>query len=107
MTTSSHHLIFSTINLSPKNGAGYAEYAAIPWASAIPLPASISTRIGAASFLQGTTALAFAHEAYAVQKGDWILIHAVAGGFGLQLTQVCTSSLAFQLVFRRCSAQLI
>lgn len=58
------------------------------WKSVLPLPASISTRVAAASFAQGMPAITFASEAYAVQKGDWILVTAAAGGVGLQLVQV-------------------
>jgi len=36
----------------------------------------------------GITALTLVREAYAVKKGDWILVHAAAGGTGLLLGQV-------------------
>lgn len=42
----------------------------------------------AASFIQGFTALTFITDAYNVQKGDYILVHAAAGGVGLILTQL-------------------
>lgn len=38
--------------------------------------------------MQGLTALTFLRESYAVQRGDWILVHAAAGGVGLNLCQV-------------------
>lgn len=41
-----------------------------------------------ALFIQGFTALTFIEEAYKVQKGDYILVHAAAGGVGLLLTQL-------------------
>jgi NADPH:quinone reductase len=41
-----------------------------------------------AAFLQGLTALTLCEEAYKVQKDDWILVHAAAGGVGLWLCQV-------------------
>lgn len=37
--------------------------------------------------LQGMTALALVRYAYEVKAGDWVLIHAAAGGTGQQLTQ--------------------
>ena len=53
-----------------------------------PLPDDIDTRTGAASWISGGTAVAFAEEAYNIQKGDIVFIHAAAGGFGLIMTQV-------------------
>lgn len=41
--------------------------------------------------VQGLTAITFAHEAYAVQKGDYILVWAAAGGVGQILTQYAAS----------------
>ena len=38
--------------------------------------------------LQGMTAHYLTHDSYPVQKGDWILVHAAAGGVGLLLTQL-------------------
>jgi NADPH:quinone reductase len=63
-------------------------YKAVKWDRAVPLHPGIDTRIAAAAYLQGLTALTFLREAYPVQKGDWILIQAAAGGVGLQLVQV-------------------
>jgi NADPH2:quinone reductase len=34
------------------------------------------------------TVLTFAKETYAVQKGDWVLLHAAAGGAGFLMTQI-------------------
>ena len=49
----------------------------------------MSPRVGAASLVQGLTALTFASEAYDVRQGDRVLVHTVAGGLGLWLAQVC------------------
>ena len=38
--------------------------------------------------MQGLTALTLIREAYLVQKGDWVLAHAAAGGVGLLLLQL-------------------
>lgn len=65
-----------------QRGRSYAEYAAVPWNHVCPLPTSIPTRIAAASFTQGLTALTFINEAYAAKPGDWILVHTAAGGLG-------------------------
>lgn len=69
------------------NGS-HATYISVPWKFAYPLPDSISTRLGAASMLQGLTATTFFEEAYKVKKGDTILIHTVAGGLGLLFAQL-------------------
>lgn len=63
-------------------------YKAVKWDIVVPLPLALDTRIAAASYLQGLTAITSLYEAYAVKKGDWILIQAAAGGLGLQLVQV-------------------
>jgi NADPH2:quinone reductase len=44
---------------------------------------------GAALLLQGLTAWSLVRQAYKVEKGDWVLIHAAAGGVGLLLCQMC------------------
>ncbi|KAK4494567.1 hypothetical protein PRZ48_013923 [Zasmidium cellare] len=69
----------------------YAEYSAVPAAKAIKLPSSIEPKIAAAAMLQGLTALTLVREAHAVKKGDWILVHAAAGGTGLWLVQLLKS----------------
>lgn len=53
----------------------------------IKLPSDVNSRYGS-SLIQGLTAFTMIKESYKVQKGDWILIHAVAGGVGLQFAQV-------------------
>ncbi|KAK8056432.1 quinone oxidoreductase [Apiospora rasikravindrae] len=55
------------------------------------LPDNISTQTAAASLLQGLTALTFIREAYPVKAGDWILVHAAAGGVGSILCEMCSS----------------
>ncbi|CAE6407134.1 unnamed protein product [Rhizoctonia solani] len=69
---------------------GFAEYVAVPWKDVQVLPEGVDTRQGAVSLLQGLTALTFVKEAYPVKKGEWILIHAAAGGVGLLLVQLAS-----------------
>lgn len=38
--------------------------------------------------MQGLTAVGLVRKGYAVQKGDWIVVHAAAGGVGLLLSQL-------------------
>ena len=60
----------------------------MPSTHAVALPESVSTEVGAAGILQGLTAISLIREAYPVQKGDWILVHAAAGGMGLWMCQM-------------------
>ncbi|KAG9313931.1 hypothetical protein JVU11DRAFT_4705 [Chiua virens] len=69
----------------------HAEYVSVPWKSVSPVPDSVSTRTAVAVLLQGLTAITFMEEAYNVQQGDIILIHTVAGGLGLLLSQFAKS----------------
>ena len=66
----------------------YAEYAAVPAARLVVLPAGVSTRQGAAAMLQGMTAHYLACSTYPLKKGDSCLVHAAAGGVGLLLCQI-------------------
>jgi NADPH2:quinone reductase len=67
--------------------SAYAEYTAAPANYTIPIPDSISTKTAAASLLQALTAVTLIRDAYEVQKGDWVLVTAAAGGVGLWLCQ--------------------
>ncbi|KAJ7102476.1 NAD-P-binding protein [Mycena belliarum] len=66
----------------------HSDYASVPWKAVHTLPAGVSTKIGAATLLQGLTALTFVEEAHKVQKGETILVHTVAGGLGLLFAQL-------------------
>lgn len=67
---------------------GYAELAAIPADRLVPIPASVNDRTAAAILLQGMTAHFLLRDCYRVSQGEWILIHAAAGGVGLLMTQI-------------------
>lgn len=67
---------------------GYAELAVLPAQRLVPIPASVDDRTAAAILLQGMTAHFLLTDCYRVQRGQWILIHAAAGGVGLLLAQV-------------------
>lgn len=66
----------------------YAEYAVVPAAKLVPLPAGVPAREGAALMLQGMTAHYLATSTYALRAGDRCLVHAAAGGVGLLLVQI-------------------
>lgn len=52
------------------------------------MPSSLAASYGAAALIQGLTALTLVREAHAVQRNEWVLVHAAAGGTGLWLCQV-------------------
>ncbi|HET7419155.1 MAG TPA: quinone oxidoreductase [Candidatus Dormibacteraeota bacterium] len=54
----------------------------------VPIPEGVSSELAAAVLLQGMTAHYLSHESYPVQKGDWVIVHAGAGGVGLLLIQM-------------------
>jgi NADPH2:quinone reductase len=66
----------------------YAEYAVVPAARLVVLPAGVSTKQGAAAMQQGMTAPYLAASTYPLKKGDTCLVHAAAGGVGLLLCQM-------------------
>ena len=71
------------------NVAGsYAELVAGPAERLVRLPDGVSSEIGAAAILQGLTAHYLANDSYPIRAGDWVIVHAAAGGVGLLLTQL-------------------
>lgn len=65
----------------------YAEAFAVPAERAVKLPDGLQTRIAAAAMIQALTAHVLVTETYAVAPGDWVLVHAGAGGTGRMLIQ--------------------
>ena len=65
----------------------YAERVAARRDRLVPIPGGVAPEVAAAAMLQGCTAHYLAHDSYPVQPGDWVLVHAAAGGVGLLLTQ--------------------
>ncbi|TME43017.1 MAG: quinone oxidoreductase [Chloroflexi bacterium] len=68
--------------------SSYAERVASDSKHLVPIPDGVSSDIAAAALLQGITAHYLAHDSYPIHKGDWVLVHAAAGGVGLLLTQI-------------------
>jgi NADPH:quinone reductase len=66
----------------------YAEYALVPSAQLVKLPAGLSMEQAAAAMLQGMTAHYLSHSTFPLKAGDTALVHAGAGGVGLLLTQM-------------------
>ncbi len=66
----------------------YAESILVPAGSAVKVPARVTLAQAAAAMLQGMTAHYLAIDTAPIKKGDWILVHAGAGGVGLLLLQI-------------------
>jgi NADPH2:quinone reductase len=66
---------------------GYAEERNIPASFLVKLPRAIGYDTAAAMMLKGLTAQYLLRQTYRVKEGDWILVHAAAGGVGLILCQ--------------------
>ncbi|KAJ3084063.1 hypothetical protein HK102_000772 [Quaeritorhiza haematococci] len=73
----------------------YAEYNVAKAYLATHLPDSMTMEEGAALLLQGLTAMSLVKRAYEVKKGDYVLVHAAAGGTGMLLVQICKALGAF------------
>lgn len=68
--------------------SSYAQRVAVDPAKAVVVPDGVSSELAAAALLQGMTAHYLCHDSYPVQPGDWVVVHAAAGGVGLLLTQL-------------------
>jgi NADPH:quinone reductase len=75
----------------------YAEYALVPAAQLVRVPAGMDLKLAAAVMLQGMTAHYLTFSTWVLVPGETALVHAAAGGVGLLLTQVA----------RACGARVI
>ena len=75
-----------------EDAGGFAEYCAVPVERLITLPDWMSPELGAAFYIQGMTAWNLLHGVSRTGPGDTVLIHAIGGGVGLQLTQVAVAA---------------
>jgi NADPH2:quinone reductase len=60
----------------------YADFRNYPAERLVPLPQWIDDQLAASAMLKGMTAEYLLLRTFAVQKGDWILVHAAAGATG-------------------------
>lgn len=65
----------------------YAEVRNVPAARVVKLPKGVKDEVAAAIMLKGLTAQFLLRRTWRVRKGEWILVHAAAGGVGLLLCQ--------------------
>jgi NADPH:quinone reductase len=68
--------------------ASYAERVAASRDKLVPIPDGVPTDVAVAALLQGMTAHYLAHDSYPIEPGDWVLVHAAAGGVGNLLVQM-------------------
>jgi NADPH2:quinone reductase len=66
----------------------YAERVAADRDRLVPVPDGVSSEVAAAVLLQGMTAHYLASDSYPIEDGEWVVVHAAAGGVGLLLTQI-------------------
>lgn len=66
----------------------YAEYALVPAAQLVKVPATLAPEKAAAAMLQGMTAHYLTHSTFPLKSGETALVQAGAGGVGLLLTQM-------------------
>ena len=66
----------------------YAEYAVVPSAQLVKIPAGVDFQQAAAAMLQGMTAHYLTHSTFPLKQSDTCLVHAAAGGVGLLLVQM-------------------
>lgn len=73
-------------------GGGYAQYCVADPACLTKLPDDVGLDVGAAFPLQGMTAWHMLHTVARVEAGQTILVHAIGGGVGLNVTQIAVHS---------------
>jgi NADPH2:quinone reductase len=61
---------------------GYAESRLLPASRLVKIPDAISFETAGSSMLSGLTAHMLLHKVHSTKPGDWILVHAAAGGLG-------------------------
>jgi NADPH:quinone reductase len=66
----------------------YAQYAVVPAAQLVQIPAGVDFQQAAGAMLQGMTAHYLTHSTFPLKQGDTCLVHAAAGGVGLLLVQM-------------------
>jgi len=70
-----------------ENGS-YSEYSNVEASRCIPVPDDIDLDVATATAVQGLTAHYLVNDSYNISPGDWVLIHAAAGGTGQILVQM-------------------
>jgi NADPH:quinone reductase len=74
------------------NGRGYTDRLVVPRERVYTVPEEISPNLVAALFIQGTTAWYALHRFGYVSAGEWVLVHAGAGGVGSLAIQLAVAA---------------
>src|SRR5919107_306241 len=78
---------------SPSGGPGaFAEYALMDEAAAFPAPEGLSDEKAASLYLTYQTGYVGLHRRANIQAGDWVLVHAGAGGVGTAAIQLAKAA---------------
>lgn len=72
-------------------GSSYAQYVRVPAAHAVKVPDELSDEVAASALLQGMTAHYLVNDTHHAAPGDYVLVHAGAGGVGQLLIQMCVA----------------
>lgn len=75
-----------------EDAGAFAEYCVVPAERVVALPDAVSLETGAAFYIQAMTAWNLLHTVSKTRPGDVLLIHAIGGGVGLQLTQMAKAA---------------
>lgn len=75
-----------------EDAGAFAEYCVVPVERVVALPDAVSLETGAAFYIQAMTAWNLLHTVSTTRPGDVLLIHAIGGGVGLQLTQMAKAA---------------
>src|SRR3712207_709073 len=73
---------------SPAGGGAFAEYALMDAAGAFPVPEGMSDEKAASLYLTYQTGYVGLHRRANLQPGEWLLVHAGAGGVGSAAIQL-------------------
>ncbi|AYG57747.1 quinone oxidoreductase family protein [Rhizobium jaguaris] len=65
----------------------YAEMRTLPASRLVRLPDDVSERLAGSTMLRGLTAHMLLHKVHPLQPGEWVLVHAAAGGVGQIVTR--------------------
>jgi NADPH2:quinone reductase len=68
-------------------GGNYADYTLVAVDQLLPVPDMLALELAAAGLMQAMTAHCLTHEVEPLREGQWVLIHAAAGGVGYLLAQ--------------------
>jgi NADPH2:quinone reductase len=75
-----------------EDAGAFAEYCVVPAERVVALPDAVSLETGAAFYIQSMTAWNLLHTVSTTRPGDVLLVHAIGGGVGLQLTQLAKAA---------------